>query len=762
MKRKLLSLAIAVASGAFMSLSAQTDVTATYLTNAGFDTSFDYDALATGNLGTGAAGKKALAGWTITSGTNSCAGAFAYGTAATFNTATVPASGYNSSTGGCFAFSAGWGENLIYTTTNSINLPEGKYALVYAVNNRNANSIGANRFGFVPDSGTPKYGTKTVFASSAWVADTVTFTVAGVAPGKISMGYVAVAGVGSGSSAKLCVDFLKLLYYGVDKTELNAKILEAQTLLGSDTGSDADALNAIITAAQAVASNTNATQAAVSQAITNLNTGILNYKLANATESDPVDVTAYYGVNLDFEDNQADKQQTIPGWTKTGAANSEFCTRNDAGSLGEFKHGNIYFQYWASDLPDYQISQTITGLTNGRYTVLAGASNTSANNDGFYLFAGTNKTTVTSVAGDYGVEANVVDGTLTFGVKAVGTVVNAPGSAEWTQADNFRIYYMGPVTEPTLAVSKTSLTFNSANLTKTFTVSGAYLTANVTLTAPAGITLDKTSVTPAEATAVATITATFDNATNITGGSITAKSGSLTQTIAVTASADGACFVSHQPTKTNLIPDPYLGDLSVFGGWGHKSVVHGAEAYCGEAAVKFNATTNGWPDGAALDVNNVAWQPNHVYKVYAKIKAVDGTFAFFAKGADPDAAITIPQSATGDWESFEAEFTTGPAASTNFFSFNNVDNSSTGKVAYIDNWELYDMGSTSSVAAKLDKPFLVRSGKGELTIQSEDAKSVVIYSITGQLVKKVEVSGSKTIALPQGFYVVNGIKAFVK
>ncbi len=772
MRKKLLSLAIAVASTALTSLSAQTDVTATYLTDAGFDES-PITFLAASGLNTSAV-RIGTTGWvyTIPGWTNasviasnaaqvSSAEFGAVASSSGLNGTTPPAADrLGNSTGASLHMSAGWGDKAIIT--QSATLLTGKYKLIYdAYNAHTVAGIAANYCGFVPTSGTAVYSTKKTFALSSWVSDTLTFTLASETAGNVSIGFTTSTG-GSGNGAKLYIDNIRLLYYGIDKTDLNDKILEAQTLVGDDTGSDADALNAVIAAAQVVSSNTSSTQADIDQAITNLNTGILNYRLANATESDPVEVTSYYGSNLDFEEVQLDKQQTIPGWTKTGSANSEFCTRNDAGSLGGFKSGNVYFQYWASDLPDYQLSQTLTGLTNGQYMVIAGASNSSANNDGFYLFAGTNQTTIGSEAGDYQVNANVVDGTLTFGVKAVGSIVNAAGTAEWTQADNFRLYYTGPVTEPTLAVSSTSLVFGSSALTKTFTVSGAYLTANTILTPPAGITLDKTSLTTAEVSAVATVTATFDNATNITAGTITVTSGTLTQNISVTASADAACYVSHQPTNTNLIPDPYLNDISGFGGWGKKSVVHGAEAYCGEAAVKFDATTNGYPDGAALDVSSVAWQPNHTYKVYAKVKAVDGTFAFYAKGTDPDAAIAIPQSTSGDWEDFEAEFTTGAAAATNFFSFNNVDNGSTGKVAYIDNWELYDMGATSSVATKLSKPFQVLSGKGQLTIQSEDAKSVSVYSITGQLVKKVNVSGSKTIALPQGFYLVNGVKALVK
>jgi len=107
MKKTYLFIAVLIA--AIFSTNAQTDVTSTYISNSNFDSGYDYAAAATGNLATGATSKKALSGWTATSGTNSCAGVFEYGTAATFNSATVPDKNYAEATaGGCIAFSNGW------------------------------------------------------------------------------------------------------------------------------------------------------------------------------------------------------------------------------------------------------------------------------------------------------------------------------------------------------------------------------------------------------------------------------------------------------------------------------------------------------------------------------------------------------------------------------------------------------------------------------------------------------------------------------
>ena len=468
---------------------------------------------------------------------------------------------------------------------------------------------------------------------------------------------------------------------------------------------------------------------------------------------DYYDMTPYV-VNPSFEAEQADKQQTIPGWTKTGAANSEYCTRNDAGPAS-FKTGNVYFQYWSSSKPDFSISQTISGLPNGKYRLTAAAGG-DAGTTGTYVYAGDNQTHVTST-GDHSVDAVVVNGTLTIGFKSVSRTVN------WAFADNFRLYYLGEVLEPVISLSATSFFFDSDNLEKTFTVSGANLTSNAILTAPTGITLDKSSLTPAEVSAVVTVTATFDNSATILNQKITVTSGTLSKEIDVTGSADAVCFV---PMGTpNLIPNPYLNTLSPYAGWGHKSIVYGAEAYCGAAAVKFEATTNTWPDGAALDVSSIAWEANSTYRVRAMVKSVDGTFAFFAKGTNPDVTISIPQS-NNEWVLIDQTFTTGAAPATNFFSFNNVDGASTGKTAYIDNWELFKVSPSTSVSTlKSDSKLnaFVQNGRvvANFEANADGVAELVLYNIQGVQLTKVNASIVKgqnqytfNAELPSGVYVI--------
>jgi len=510
--------------------------------------------------------------------------------------------------------------------------------------------------------------------------------------------------------------------------------------------------------------NSASTLADLTTALSNLKAEIYS----KASAGNPVNITSFTIANPSFRSKYVNVG-SMDGWiVSTGtlapvSSNEIYGTYPSADSC--------FVEYWQSsgNIPAFNINQTLKNLPAGKYSLVAmfkGNNNGSAT-PSMKLYAGTTELAITTVTPNTVVIDSLPDITLTSaGDLTIGFQYST--GANWVAVDNFKLYYLGALTEPAMTVDPTSLSFSSSSLVKTFTVNGANLVANATLSAPTGITLDKTSLTPAEVAAGATVTATFDNSVNITGGTISVTSGTLTKTITVTASADILCYTSHQPTKTNIIPDPYLNSLTGFAGWGNKAIVHGSEAYCGEACVKFTATTNTYPTGAALDISSVAWQANHTYRIYAKIKAVDGTFAFYAKGTNPDAAIAVPQSTSGDWEDFTADFTTGASVTANYFSFNNVDNSSTGKVAYIDNWELYDLGETSIISGVkgLNNDNLsVYTVNGKLVVNTNEHFSV--YTLQGiKVVDMQPVANSSEVNVNAGVYLVKAgnsvVKAIVK
>ena len=156
--------------------------------------------------------------------------------------------------------------------------------------------------------------------------------------------------------------------------------------------------------------------------------------------------------NPSFEEYSFDRATVIPGWTKTGTENSEFCTRNDeAGRIPTYGEGNVYFQHWApSNLPDFAVTQTLTEIPNGKYRVTAAGTFTG---EGYYLTAEGNKTAIDST-GDFTVEALVTNNSLTFGVETQGATGN------WARADNFRLTYLGDPNpapaEPSAAIDESS------------------------------------------------------------------------------------------------------------------------------------------------------------------------------------------------------------------------------------------------------------------------------------------------------------------
>lgn len=254
--------------------------------------------------------------------------------------------------------------------------------------------------------------------------------------------------------------------------------------------------------------------------------------------------------------------------------------------------------------------------------------------------------------------------------------------------DNFEIFQY---TAPVLTASTSTISFEGGAKTASFTVSGTNQTDAVTLTAPAGVTLSTYSMP--KNPAATSVTVTYDGST-VVNDTIRLTSSGITVKIAL-KSFD--CFTPLYAKLTNMIPDPYLNSLTGFGGWGHKAIVTGSEAYCGLSCVKFTATTNGWPDGAALDVTNIAWAPNATYRLRAIVKTVDGSCAFLAKNTNPDFLKVIPQSGT-NWVVVDTTFTTGSTPTTGFFTFNNVDGTGTnGKIAYIDNYELYNITSLTAL-----------------------------------------------------------------
>lgn len=174
------------------------------------------------------------------------------------------------------------------------------------------------------------------------------------------------------------------------------------------------------------------------------------------------------------------------GWTITSNVDCStfpWCGENADGETAT-KNGTYIFGIWVSSVPDFELSQTITDLQDGLYTVtcgLMGASNSSgtrqttqrlfANNNSL-LFGSEEDYSAANLAllgEDYSfagydekvqdngpfrkmtLNVNVVGGTLTFGIRTNGDASakgfsftqNAAGGEGWFKVDNFTLTYLG-------------------------------------------------------------------------------------------------------------------------------------------------------------------------------------------------------------------------------------------------------------------------------------------------------------------------------
>ncbi|WP_114778444.1 LamG-like jellyroll fold domain-containing protein [Botryobacter ruber] len=150
--------------------------------------------------------------------------------------------------------------------------------------------------------------------------------------------------------------------------------------------------------------------------------------LAAAEDGDDADMTQHI-VNPGFE-------SSFTGWTNSGMA-----TQTNT-SFGTFKQGNTYVEKWVSapPLPNVSITQTVTGLPNGNYTLRVAAHNILQNpfsgKTGAFVFANNAQTEV-GERNEYAVDFLVVDGTAVIGFKTEGSQGN------WVAVDNFRLQYKG-------------------------------------------------------------------------------------------------------------------------------------------------------------------------------------------------------------------------------------------------------------------------------------------------------------------------------
>lgn len=158
------------------------------------------------------------------------------------------------------------------------------------------------------------------------------------------------------------------------------------------------------------------------------------FQAQTKTLEDPINYTSHIK-NSSFE------SYGLANWTNNGMQSQ---TNNSPSDQGWQKNGNVYAEKWVSSdnrLTDASVSQIVSGIPNGKYTLkaLAHSVNQAGNpavTKGTFLYAGKEETLVTA-GGEYSVETTVTNGKLEIGFKTVNT------DANWVAVDYFRLYYHG-------------------------------------------------------------------------------------------------------------------------------------------------------------------------------------------------------------------------------------------------------------------------------------------------------------------------------
>lgn len=297
-------------------------------------------------------------------------------------------------------------------------MPPGNYELTVAAQNIQEDSPTAAQTGAWIYAGNQK---TTVTVRGQY---TVAFT---YVSGVITIGFEA---KGASGNWIACDNFrLKLVGQNLIP-ELQSAITEAEaTVLGSSSAELAQ-LQAAIAYAKQVATNADSPGEDQVKALVGLQQAVAIYKRANASEQNPLDMTALIK-NPSFELGD------MTAWTSASMS-------LQANNVFNVKQGTYYAEKWVSKggaVGDARISQTLTGVPAGRYRLKAVAQNIqegtpNAKQTGAWIFAGTHQQTVT-VRDEYILTFTQVSNELTIGFEAKGA------SGNWLACDNFRLEYIG-------------------------------------------------------------------------------------------------------------------------------------------------------------------------------------------------------------------------------------------------------------------------------------------------------------------------------
>ena len=338
-KNKLLLAAAALMLGG--SVWAQTDVTSTYITNAGFEG----DSQQFLKINSDGRGVQKPVGWSVewTQGSSNGHNGMTY--VGSMNQDGQNWTAYEGEK--AYFTRMRWESSTLNLRQTMVNLPKGDYTLsFYATASKLSDGNGSASVSVAGQSQTINVGTS---ATTDWTQYTISFTVSTNPYATIEVTASRTAG-----NFKFGIDNFTLTYDG--SSYYSTILAAAQSLYddNADWATGADDLSAAITAA------------AGKETVADKNAAIFTLEEAMATfkEANTIDVTSLI-TNATFDSN-------ISGWTTSG---SDGTFQYQSSSQNNFTGG--FFESWRNgwngsyNHKNFDVSQTLSNLPNGEYTVKA-------------------------------------------------------------------------------------------------------------------------------------------------------------------------------------------------------------------------------------------------------------------------------------------------------------------------------------------------------------------------------------------------------
>lgn len=120
-----------------------------------------------------------------------------------------------------------------------------------------------------------------------------------------------------------------------------------------------------ITSLLSVYNNESSTKADYDNAINSVQAVLAEYRIDNASESSPVDVTSLYMKNPGLDEDYVSDGHDVPGWTMIP---STFCGMGESDYVETFYTDNKTLGSWSgAAFGDNKVYQTLTNLRNGKY-----------------------------------------------------------------------------------------------------------------------------------------------------------------------------------------------------------------------------------------------------------------------------------------------------------------------------------------------------------------------------------------------------------